>query len=305
MIDKNKVLSYDELVDIYSNYCNNINVNKVNLGYPTLEKNIRNFRKQEVLTVLAKSGVGKSILTLNCALNYIEASEEIALILSLEMSDFSIAERTMQIKLKLDGKLIEDAFVEKDFNIISNAKECKDKMNNLKIVPYRMSVQDIPEYVTFVTKKFRKNVGLIICDHVGLLKNTDFKRDPYNRVTDNMQRMYNYSKDLNVAIISVSQVGREDARKDNINLFSGKESGEVENSSDFVISFEVVSTSKDTTELNMLNQISESHLPYRLMKINILKNRRGSSYDPLYALFDTRTVIISEYHNNLLIKQKI
>jgi len=303
LIDKTKILSYGDMLDVYHNYCANLHTNIINLGYPLLESKIRNLRKQELITVLAQPGVGKSILTLNFVLNYLEKSEEIALVFSLEMSAFSILERTVQRKFLMAGEDVEKAFVSKDASTLGVIEKGHALLENFKVVPHRIDVKDIPEYVAYTARVYKKSVGLIVCDHVGLLQNSDYKQNAYARTTDNMQKLYNYSKDLNVGVINVSQIGREDSRKGKIDIFSGKESGEVENSSDYVISFEPVP--KDTTftdEVLMLSAIRASGKPFLLMKINFLKTRRGGAdKSPVYALFDTRTIVISEYDSMLLI----
>ena len=71
-VDAKKVLSYRQLVEKYKTWCENVSTNLLNLGYPSLLQQFRGFRKQEVVTVLARPGVGKSILTLNFVLNYLE-----------------------------------------------------------------------------------------------------------------------------------------------------------------------------------------------------------------------------------------
>lgn len=299
-----KILSYGDLIKIYQKYCNNIDNNTLNLGYPSLERAIRNFRKQELLTVLARSGVGKSILTLNFILNYLEKAKEIALVFSLEMSDFSIAERIMQVKLSAEGEHIEKQFINNNKFMIDVAHEYEKSLSLLKIVPDRIDIHDIPEYVSYIANKFGTPVGIILTDHLGLLRNRVYQKDTYNRVSANMVMLYNYAKDLNVGIINVSQIGREDAKKESITLYSGKESGEIENSSDFVVSFEtVLPDTKDMNESYMLDMVRATNNDklYRLIKLTILKNRRSSNFDNvIYVLLNTKTIQIFEYDETVL-----
>ena len=50
-----------------------------------------------------------------------------------------------------------------------------------------------------------------------------------------MTKLYSHAKELDIAVINLSQVSRSDVKGNEarLSLFSGKGSGEVENSSDF------------------------------------------------------------------------
>jgi len=302
-ISKGRVLSYEELVSIYKDYCVNVHINKINLGFPTLHSNFRSLRKQELLTILAKSGVGKSIIALNFAINFIECSDEIALIFSMEMSDFGIAERLMQIKLRMAGELIEKGFITKDPDLEYRALNGTVKFNNLLVVPDPLEIHQIPHYKKHIEETYKKKVGLIVCDHVGLLRNMFFPKGDYVTVTENMKTLYQYAKTLNVAIINVSQISREAAKQSQIGLHGGKGSGEIENSSDFVISVSAVTNNTldgdESDKLAMIRAAGKQGL-YRLLRIVTEKNRRGSESQNTYALFNTESIIVQEFSPDLL-----
>lgn len=306
-VDAKKVLSYRQLVEKYKTWCENVSTNLLNLGYPSLLQQFRGFRKQEVVTVLARPGVGKSILTLNFVLNYLECSDEIALVLSHEMAEAGIAERVMQLKLQIEGELIEAGFIGKDELLIRRASEQDTHLRNLYVIADRLEVHDIPEYIAHIERVYGKPVGVVVNDHLGLLKNKYYPKGDYFTVTDNMVKLYGYAKDLNIGVINVSQVSREEAKKQEMTMAGGKGSSEIEQSSDFVIIFDDVTEHKASPhEINLLNEIRahrQDHI-YKLMRIDIGKNRRSGNREPVYVLFDTKTILIQEYNVDILSQRR-
>lgn len=294
------IYDYKRLLNNYKTYCSNVTDNIIDLGFPALQRSFRGLRKQELMTIIAKSGIGKSILTMNLICNYLLRSKELAVIFSLEMSAFSITERLLQLALLEKGEDIEEAFVKQDKQLISNAESVTNYDKKLFIVPARIDVAEIPDYIDTIEKEIKNKVGLVGIDYVGLLNNKYYPGDEYYRISDNMRRLYGYAKQLNVGIINVSQVSREDA-KQGLGLHSAKGSGEVENSSDFLITFEeVTQATLDDAELAMLHFVQKSKKPYRLMKIVTKKTRRGQPNQSIYALLDTETVTVVEYDVSIL-----
>ena len=169
------------------------------------------------------------------------------------------------------------------------------------VINQRLDVNDIPNIIRQTEKQRNKKVSLLIIDHVSILKNRDFTRDPYGRITDNMVKLYDMAKYLNLAVINVSQISREEGKKDSLTVYAGKESGEVENSSDFLVAIELVNS--NTTRENEVGMIEaiRRYKPgrYCLMKLTFLKTRRNK-IEPLYVLFDTKTILMHEYNNKTL-----
>ena len=66
----------DTLTDSFIDYANNIDSKKIDLGFPELDKQIRGLRTQELLTVTAPTGIGKSALALNFLMNFVRTNNE-------------------------------------------------------------------------------------------------------------------------------------------------------------------------------------------------------------------------------------
>jgi replicative DNA helicase len=154
-------------------------------------------------------------------------------------------------------------------------------VNYFITVVKRIDISFIPEYVRQIENRLNKKAGLICIDYLALLKNKPFDKDEYLRITDNMQRIKEYAKMLNIPFIVLSQVSRNDIKStEGLSLFSGKGSGEVENSSDMILTLE-------KTKKHPANE----NIDYLILAIH--KNRRGG-YGKIIVEFDRFNLRMTE-----------
>lgn len=287
----------DTLTDSFINYADNIDAKKIDLGFPELDKQIRGLRTQELLTVTAPTGIGKSALALNFLMNFVRSNNELSVLFSLEMSEVGIAERLFQIEFDLFGLEVENSFVKKDHSFIQKCRNLKESLNNLVIVNKRIDVYSIPDCIRVIEKIKEKKVRLVCIDYIGLMKNKDFIQNEYFRITDNMTKLYSYAKELDIAVINLSQVSRSDVKgnEGGLNLFSGKGSGEVENSSDFYLTLEKVIENNrlESSVIEKLNSVKRNP-NLDLLKLSIHKNRRGKK-GIIYVTFNRKNLRIKEF----------
>jgi len=302
------------LTDEYRDYSENIQSKKIDLGFKKLTKLLRGLRTQELMTIISKTGVGKSALILNFMINFVKKTNELSVLFSCEMSSIGIAERIFQIELDHFGKHIEENFITKNEKFINKCYNQKKSLKNFVIITNRIDVNIIPDYIKIIEKMKNRKVRLIGIDYIGLLNNKMFTKDEYLRNTDNMIKLYSYAKTLDAAIINLSQTSRADIKSgEGLTLYSGKSSGEVENSSDFVLSLETV---KDTSEIKVEKEAWDVIKPinkkyqnehksknedtkltfnlYDLMKLSVHKNRRGQT-GCTYVTFNRKNLRIKEY----------
>lgn len=300
----NEFHNIETLTDSYKDFTKDIDKKKIKFGFPTLDDKIRGLRIQELLTVIAGTGIGKSALALNLLLNFVKNTKEIAVYFSLEMSSFGIAERIYQIQLDCFGYDVEKRFINNNSEFIKQCYELKNSLNNLIVIPSRISVNKIPSYIKIIELLKGKKVGLVCIDYVSLLDNPAFQRDEYLKITDNMKQLYGFAKTLNLAIINISQTSRFDVKGNSsgLNIYSGKGSGEIENSSDYIITLEKVSddvnNSDEAKRISLINKynkdLSEKTGEISLMKLSIHKNRRGKNAI-IYLTFNKKNLRIKEY----------
>jgi len=301
VIPEDKILNFhnvDTLVDEYIDYAKDIDKKKIDFSFDLLYKEIRGLRVQELMTVIAGAGIGKSALALNFLMNFVKRTNELTVLFSLEMSTIGIGERIFQIELDKFGYEIESGFVKEEAEFIQECRDLKTSLNNFIIVTDRIEVHKIPDYLKEIEKIKEKKVRLVGIDYVGLMENNLFMKDEYLRTTDNMKILYAYAKKLDIAIINLSQTSRADVKgtKEGLSIYSGKGSGEVENSSDFLLTLERIDEPRtdETDKFAYVESLNtENHL-FDLMRLTIQKNRRGKRVI-IYVIFNRKNLRIKEF----------
>ena len=288
------------MVDVMTEYTTDIDKKKINLGFPQLHAELRGLRVQELLTVIAASGIGKSALALNFLLNFARESGELVILFSLEMSTVGIAERIFQIELNKYGYEIEEGFVNSEKAFIQECKNLDKYLGNFIVVTKRLDIHQLPIYVELIEKIKGRKARLIGVDYIGLMDNHLFAKDEYARITDNMKKLYAYSKDLDVGVVNLSQTSRADIKGGGmLTIHSGKGSGEVENSSDFVVTLELVPESTSGIDEGLMMDTIERYCNAKdalltLMRMVIQKNRRQQK-KIIHVVFNRKNLIIKEY----------
>lgn len=298
-IDISDIHSVSTLTDSYIDYARDINKKKIDFGFPRLEKEIRGLRVQELMTIIAGTGVGKSALALNFLMNYVNKTDELTVLFSLEMSNVGIAERIFQIELDRFGYQIEKGFVNKDEKFIQECRNLQSSLNNFIIVTKRIDISNIPDVIRLIEQIKGKKVRLVGVDYIGLMDNAAFRQNEYLKLTDNMIKLYSFAKKLDIAIINLSQTSRQDVKgnENGLSLYSAKGSGEVEQSSDFVLTLERIQK-PNPAEIEKINSIKDynerNKSELELMRLSIHKNRRGKA-GIIYVVFNRKNLQITEY----------
>ena len=288
------------LVDAMVEFTDDIDSKKIDLGFPLLHAELRGLRVQELLTVIAGAGVGKSALNLNFMLNYAKATGELTILFSLEMSKVGIGERIFQIELDKYGYEVEKNFVANDEVFINQCRGLHSSLKNFILVTKRIDVHQIPVYVKIIEVMMGKKARLVGVDYIGLMGNHLFPKDEYARTTDNMIKIYSYAKELDVGILNLSQTSRADIKYgEALTIHSGKSSGEVENSSDFVITLEVVlDDTRSVDEQGILSWLetycTAKNEALDLMRMTTQKNRREKK-QIIYVILNRKNLRMTEY----------
>lgn len=292
----------DTLIDSYIDYAKDIDKKKINFGFSHLDETIRGLRVQELMTIIAGTGVGKSALVLNFLMNFVKRTNELTILFSLEMSTVGIAERMLQIELDRFGFQIEDGFIKRDENFIQECKKLQESLKSLFVITNRIDIENIPNLIKFIEQQTKRKVRLIGIDYLGLIDNKFFKMNEYLKLSDSMIKLYSYAKTLDIAIINLSQTSRADVKgNDNgLNLYSAKGSGEIEQSSDFVLTLERIQkpTPEESDKIKIIDARNEKRSAtegeLELMRLSIQKNRRGK-LKKILVVFNRKNLKITEY----------
>lgn len=291
----------------YLDYIKNLSAKKINLGFPKVDAKIRGIRPGNVITLLAQTGIGKSAICQNITKNFLNDNDKICLFFSIEMDEVEVFERELQLEHSMTGYDVEMAYTEPNTDdIVTRNRLLTDKNNNFIIVVNPIEIDEIQLYMAKCRELFQKEIALVAIDYLGLIANTTFSRDEYARTTDNIRKIKTLAKSSKIPMIVISQVSRTETNKNRITLFGGKSSGDIENSSNVVLSLDKIDLryvndreyQKDFnfTEHCITEQLLQQlYNDYKeLLLLTILKNRRGGKAESL-ILYDRATLQMSEF----------
>lgn len=293
-LDRSDFMTFDDRKKNYADYIKNIENKKIDIGFSLIDEKIRGIRPGNVLTLLAETGSGKSIIIQNILQNYTKKTDKHTLYISLEMDSYEIHERETQIEFNVSGYEVEEAYMKDraDYN--------SPHLNKLITLTDSIDINKLFEVVEKCEEYFGE-IGLIAIDHVGIMNNNIFNDNEYSRITDIMKKIKRFALLSKSPVIAISQVNRMEALKksDRLSLFSGKGSGEVENSSNVVLALEKITEEnynifkyrEDVINADIVKGYYEKGI--NLLCLTILKNRRGGYIQNIIE-FDRRNCRMTE-----------
>lgn len=198
----------EELLGAYEFYIKNINTTRIGLGYPDLAPIIRGGNMGEVLTVIGRSGVGKTAFGLNLAERITREKDVNLLFFSLEQQKAQIAERMLSISSGLPSHMLEKAFYDNSTDYMQAIAEFDKRFHNVFVVDKdNMTIDDIEKTIV-ETSMSRKPINVIIIDYMGYIK-TKHADNPYVAMSNVAKELKAMAKRLNIFIIVLSQLSRE------------------------------------------------------------------------------------------------
>jgi len=256
-------------------------------GFQDLDRIIMGLNKSDLILIASRPGMGKTSIALNIALHVAKKSEKSVAVFSLEMSREQLAMRLLSSSSFIDGKRLHTGDIkESEWSRLADAakhiSEAKLLIND-----------DASLTVTEMNAQCRrlKDLGLVVIDYMQLMSaasNDRSQRSGGNRVeivTEISRTMKVMAKELNVPIICLSQLNRDNEKRAKGDrrpqLSDLRESGSIEQDADIVMGLY-----RD----DYCNE--ESEFP-NIAECIILKNRRGETgtvrmrWDPEYTNFSS------------------
>ena len=207
-------------------------------GYVDLDRCTQGFQRGDLIILAARPSVGKTALALNFAINAATKGHTVAMF-SLEMTDEKLMARLVSNKSSVpsekisSGNLGEKDFIKIDQAVreLSGAKLYIDDTAGIKISDIEAKARKL--------KSAHEDLSLIIVDYLQLISpahrsNNDNRQ---NEVSEISRRLKALARDLNVAVISLSQLSRSvEKREDKHPMLSDlRESGSIEQDADVVM----------------------------------------------------------------------
>lgn len=235
------------------------------LGFPDLDYAIEpGLLPGQVVTVLARTGAGKTGFVTTICHNASgwrtykgdEGGPGIpVLLLSLEQTKGEIANRLQRIA----GL----------YNIYADASEINNWYSKMRVCDEnRIPSGDVRAIVDEYIEDVGEPPRLLIVDYLGYWARGFKGSSKYEQTSDAVMELKRYAKELGVTIIAPHQVSRLSRGSQRIEMDFARDSGVVEETSDFVLSLFRTAVADDEEEPDVRRQAD--------VRMEILKSRHGS-----------------------------
>ena len=225
-----------ELCRDYSAYIEKLKTRKVTLGWVVVDTTMRGIAPGEVVTIIAKSGVGKTAFLQNIIV-HLARQKIVCLFCSMEQPLAQCFERFAQILTSQPGTIIEQKWEEQFGRDTAQFVEAELRHYTLTCGRPGLSLKQLEEALDAAETKAGEPVGVLAIDYMGLLDTHDLDRSLYGQVSRAARELKNLAKRRDLVILLLCQVNRAagDDGDTPLNLHSARESGAIEESADFLL----------------------------------------------------------------------
>jgi replicative DNA helicase len=268
-IDLSNVYDSKRMVEEYRKHVGSLRNNRFLTGVHEIDKRIRGVAGGEVLTIIARAGSFKTAMLQNLLKNYIDNSAWAAVFFSIEMPVASVTERYFEILDGCTGAEVEIMYSDPEQLLSMQAAEAQfiKDLERLFVIPSKVSLHDIPKYISLIESEYQIKIGVVGIDYLGLLDGPG--QNEYEVVSRLARGIKSTAKLINLPVIVLSQVSRKGGGGETeITLDMGRGSGAIEEGADFVLGLWQVEKTVDVVGAD------EPRKDYDLI-CRILKNRKG------------------------------
>lgn len=203
-------------------------------GFQDLDRAISGLNKSDLILVAARPGMGKTSFAMNIAQYVGMKSDSSVAIFNLEMTREQLVARMLSSAGEIKNQSLKTGNLQPDeWERLAEAASLLSKSN---IYIDDTSMINIPE----MRAKLRrvKNLGLVIIDYLQLMSSGRRIENRVQEVSEITRNLKMLAKDLNVPVITLSQLSRSpEQRKDDHRpqLSDLRESGSIEQDADIVL----------------------------------------------------------------------
>jgi replicative DNA helicase len=255
-----KIYNPYEQTDAYFEHIQSIGQNVMHVGIKAIDDIIHGVAPGQVLTFLGRAGCFKTSFLQYCLHNYSKNSGKVAAMFSLEMPVASLVERNLQSMKGWTCTGVENHFIGNS-NVPDTIEQYAEEYKNFAVVDGRVSLDEIPDYIRLINKKWNgTQVGCIGIDYMGLIESDENGKE-YEKTSKIAREIKQVAKDIKMPIVVLTQTNRNatDGTQE-IFLHHGRGSGAIEEAADF-----------------MLGAFKSSDEESAAVIFKILKNRRGTT----------------------------
>lgn len=236
---------------------------------PTLGRDVRGIVPGELIAILASTGVGKTATLQNLAIN---AAPLTTLLFEYELPEELTFERFVACSTRTNTEEVFNRYATGGRIEYENGAPT----GHIFVCPKsNMTCDQLEKTIVKSELKIGRRPVLVLVDYIQLVKSIGKSR--YERTSDVAEQLKTIAKNTNTIIVFASQVQRPDDDKEiEVNLYSGKESGSIENSSGLVIGMW-----RDKNDASLL-------------WLKVLKNTKGRPGEPIRCNFNGAQMRITE-----------
>jgi len=252
---------------VYDEYDEFVNSKRrVDIGIAEIDGRMRGIRPGQVLTILGYTGNYKSATLQDILRGYHARTDEPVLLFELEMSRLDIFERACQMEAYLTGRDVEMAFKDDDRSIRNELINLlTERQRNFFVVDAsNLSFADMQEYIRIAEEKIvKRKINLIGIDFLQLMEGIG--RTNTERADYIAKEMKNFAKQLDVALIVLSQVTGVKSAETEITEMDVRDSKTIVQMSDYVIALYL----EEMTDNEKAAEVSPIQI------VDLRKNRKG------------------------------
>ena len=264
-------------------------------GFHGLNKCTNGLQKQNLIVVAGRTGVGKTTLALNIALNVAIKDEVPIAIFSMEMSSIQLFIRLVSISSNIESRKILEGKLERNEQLA--VYETLKKLEKIKIFVDESSSLTILDLITKIKilKNEQPKLGLVIIDYLGLISKEKNKKieSRHLEIQEYTRKFHELARELDLSIVLLCQLNRkiDDRTNGQPKLSDLRESGSIEQDAELVFLI---------YEPNEINNNENNGYSTNEKKINIkiAKNRNGVSGIDVNFIFKKKYSKFAELMTN-------
>lgn len=203
-------------------------------GYSDLDNYITGFSKSDLILLGARPAMGKTAFALNIALKVAVQKKKRVAMFSLEMSKEQLTQRMLSILSNVENQKMQKGLLsDEEWIQLSMATP---ELSKAEIYIDDTALITIPEMKSKL-KQLRENIDLVIIDYLQLMNSVKSTGNRVQEISELTRSLKIMAKELNVPIIVLSQLSRDNAkREDKIPRLSDlRDSGSIEQDADIVL----------------------------------------------------------------------
>ncbi len=203
-------------------------------GFKQLDAITSGLQKTDLIILAARPGIGKSSFALNIAGHVAKATKEPVAIFTLEMSKEQLANRLLWSDAKIEGEKFRTGNISGE-----DMKKIAHALGNLVKAP--IYIDDTPNIPVSEMRakcrrlKLEKGLGMVVIDYLQLMQGGKRAESRQQEVSEISRALKIMAKELEVPVLTLSQLSRASVTRDTPILSDLRESGAIEQDADIVM----------------------------------------------------------------------